>query len=244
MDKSNNEQDQQRGLDQTQLNSQEVSQASSSSVQTPPQRSWLSRYGYSLVMLVICIAMGSYILMRDGKTEELPVVGPGTEFSYPDIEGNEVTLSNTNGKARLLYFFFANCPDVCPPTTFVMSQVQDELKEDGLFGEEVQFLSVSIDPTHDTPEVLKEYSDRYGADPNGWEFLRGDEQETFDLAKKYGMMAGKDKDGNFFHSNLIALLDKDGQIRELISANDYIPMEDEEEELAPSDMVKIIKSVL
>lgn len=195
-------------------------------------------------MLAICIVMGAYIFMRDGKADELPMQGKGAEFSYSDIEGNEVTLSNTNGKARLLYFFFANCPDVCPPTTFVMSQVQDELKEDGVFGDEVQFLSVSIDPTHDTPEVLKEYSERFEADPNGWKFLRGDEQETAELARKYQILVTKDKEGNFGHMNLIVLLDKDGQIRKWISANDYIETGDGGEKLTSSDMAKLIKSVL
>ncbi|WP_373230281.1 SCO family protein [Cohnella sp.] len=207
-------------------------------------RSWIRRYGYSVIMLAVCIAMGAYILMRDGKADELPVQGPGTEFSYTDIEGNEVALSNTNGKARLLYFFFANCPDVCPPTTFVMSQVQDELKEDGVFGDEVQFLSVSIDPTRDTPEVLKEYSERFEADPNGWKFLRGDEQETAALARKYQILVEKDKEGNFSHMNLIVLMDKNGQIRDWISANDYIETGDGGEKLTPSDMAKLIKSVL
>jgi protein SCO1/2 len=208
------------------------------------QRSWLRRYGFSLFMLAICIAMGAYILLKDGKADELPIQGPGAEFAYSDIEGNEVTLSNTNGKARLLYFFFANCPDVCPPTTFVMSQVQDELIADGLFGDKVQFLSVTIDPTRDTPEVLKEYSERFEADPNGWKFLHGDEQKTAELAREYQILVNKDKEGNFGHMNLIVLLDKDGNIREWISANDYIEMGDGEEKLTSSDMAKLIKSVL
>lgn len=206
------------------------------------QRSWLKRYGFSLVVLGLCIVMGYYILQQQNKEDELPAQGQGAEFSYTDTEGANVTLTGTNGKARLLYFFFANCPDVCPPTTFLMSQVQDELKEDGVFGDEVQFLSVTIDPTHDTPEVLKEYAERFKADPSGWKFLRGDEKETADLARKYQILVTKDDKGNFGHMNLIVLLDKEGQIRDWISANDYI--EEGENNLSPSDMAKKIKSVL
>lgn len=247
MDESKKEHEQIQ--DQNQLSTEESLQGSadlnaSLGDQKPLQRSWVRRYGYSLIMLAICMAMGAYILMRDNNADELLNQGPGTEFSYTDITGNEVSLSNTNGKARLLYFFFANCPDVCPPTTFVMSQVQDELKEDGLFGDEVQFLSVSIDPTRDTPEVLKKYSERFDADPNGWKFLRGDEQETAELARKYQILVNKDKDGNFGHMNLIVLLDKDGNIRDWISANDYIELGDGQEKLTPSDMANLIKSVL
>jgi protein SCO1/2 len=207
-----------------------------------PQRSWIKRYGFSLIVLSLCIAMGTYILMKQNMGDELPVRGKGADFTYTDTEGNAVSLSSTNGKARLLYFFFASCPDICPPTTALMSQVQDELKNDGVFGNKVEFLSVTIDPTHDTPEVLKEYAGRFDADPNGWKFLRGDEKATAELARKYEILVDKDNEGNFSHMNLIVLLDKDGQIREWISANDYI--EQGADNLAPSDMAKMIKSVL
>ncbi|MFC4303857.1 SCO family protein [Cohnella boryungensis] len=212
----------------------------SESVQTP--KPWLRRYGFSLVLLVLCAVMGYFILQQNNKKDELPVQGQGAEFSYTDVNGENVTLSNTNGKARLLYFFFANCPDVCPPTTFLMSQVQDELKEDGVFGKEVEFLSVTIDPERDTAENLKEYASRFDADPEGWKFLRGEEQETAEMARKYQILVNKDDEGNFGHMNLIVLLDKDGQIRDWISANDYI--EEGENRRSPSDMAKIIKSVL
>jgi protein SCO1/2 len=205
-----------------------------------PQRSWLRRYGFSMFVLALCLVMGYYILMQQNKKDELPVQGKGAEFSYTDSDGANVTLSNTNGKARLLYFFFASCPDVCPPTTFLMSQVQDVLKEDGVFGDKVEFLSVTIDPTHDTPEVLKEYAKRFNADPSGWKFLRGDEKGTADLALKYQIPVIKGDDGSFSHMNLIVLLDKQGQIRDWISLNDY----QGDKSLTPKDMAKKIESLL
>jgi protein SCO1/2 len=204
--------------------------------------SWLRRYGFSLLVLALCLVMGYYILMQQNKKNELPVQGKGAEFSYTDSDSANVTLSNTNGKARLLYFFFASCPDVCPPTTFLMSQVQDVLKKDGVFGNKVEFLSVTIDPTHDTPEVLKDYAKRFNADPSGWKFLRGDEKGPADLALKYQIQVIKGDDGSFSHMNLIVLLDKQGQIRDWISLNDYIDQGDKN--LTPKDMAKKIESLL
>ncbi len=190
--------------------------------------------------------MGYYIIMQQNKSEAdetMPAQGLGAEFSFADSDGNTVTLSGTNGKTRLLYFFFASCPDVCPPTTALMSKVQDELKADGVFGSEVEFLSVTIDPDNDTPEVLKEYAERFDADPSGWKFLRGDDQkETAALARKYQIDAGKNEDGSFYHMNLIVLLDKEGQMRDWISLNDY--MDQGEDNLTPADMAKKIKSLL
>jgi len=152
------------------------------------QKPWIQRYGFSLIVLALCLVMGYFILQQQNKEDELPVQGKGAEFSYTDMNGETVTLSGTNGKARLLYFFFANCPDVCPPTTFVMSQVQDQLKEEGIFGKDVEFLSVTIDPERDTPELLKDYSERFDADPAGWKFLRGDEEATKKLAREYQIL--------------------------------------------------------
>lgn len=195
-----------------------------------------------MVVLGLCLVMGYYILMQQNKKDELPVQGKGAEFSFTDSDGANVTLSGSNGKARLLYFFFASCPDVCPPTTFLMSQVQDVLKEDGVFGDKVEFLSVTIDPTHDTPEVLKDYAKRFNADPNGWKFLRGDEKGTADLAHKYEILVTKGDDGSFGHMNLIVLLDKEGQIRDYITLTDYL--EQGAKNLTAKDMAKKIESLL
>jgi len=110
-----------------------------------------------------------------------------------------------------------------------------------LFGKDVQFLSVTIDPERDTPELLRKYAEQFEADPEGWKFLRGDEKETADLARKYQILVQKDNDGNFGHMNLIVLLDKKGQIRDWISANDFIDMEGTGERLSPSEITKKIK---
>lgn len=197
------------------------------------------KYVFPLIVLGVCLALGGYLLYSQYGSSKYE---KGADFSYTDIEGNNVTLKNTNGKARVLYFFFSHCPDVCPPSTFLLSQVQEELKKEGLFGKEVQFLSVTIDPERDTPERLKEFGDSFEVDYSGWKFLRGDEKETAELARKYQVMVAKDAEGNFGHSNLFILLDKKGQIREWISANDYFMYGDKN--LPLSDLVQRIKKVL
>ena len=60
-------------------------------------------------------------------------------------------------------FIYTSCPDVCPLLTEKMAQVQDELGPD--FGPRVAFVSITVDPEHDTPEVLKDYAESHGADP-------------------------------------------------------------------------------
>src|SRR5690625_6350501 len=67
---------------------------------------------------------------------------------------------------------YTNCTIVCPTTTPNMVSVQNELKNDGLTP---QIISFSIDPSFDTPEVLKDYADDFGADLDHWSFLTGNE---------------------------------------------------------------------
>ena len=203
--------------------------------ETTPRNKFL----FPLIVLGICLVLAGYIFWNQYGTSKYP---QGADFSYTDLSGETVTLKNTNGDVRLLYFFYSYCPDVCPPTTYLLSQAQDELKQEGLFGSKVKFLSVTIDPTRDTPERLQEFSDQFDVDSSGWKFLRGDEKATFELANKYQILATKDDEGNFGHANLIVLLDKKGKIRDWISANDYFMYG--EDNLPISDLVQKIKDLV
>lgn len=198
-----------------------------------------NKFIFPLIVLGICVVLAGYILWNQFGSSKYP---QGADFSYTDISGETVTLKNTNGSVRILYFFFSHCPDVCPPSTFLLSQVQEELKKEGLFGDKVKFLSVTIDPERDTPERLREFGEQFDADFNGWKFLRGDEKETAELARKYQILVTKDDEGNFGHSNLFLLLDKKGKIREWISANDYFMYGDQN--LPLSDLVGKIKNLV
>lgn len=181
-----------------------------------PVKPWYVRYGFSLALFALLLVLIAWLLIRQQQAGKLPDLGAAPDFTYQDIDGKDVSMSSLDGKVRLVYFFFTNCPDVCPPTTFMLSQVQNKLKEDGEFGKSVDIVSVTIDPTRDTPEALRKFGDKFGADYAGWKFLRGDEAETADLATKYGLIAVKDADGFFSHANLIVLVDKKGRMRERI----------------------------
>lgn len=182
----------------------------------PAAKPFARRYGFPIAVLLLCLALGGYLLWSQNSGSKLPDLGAAPDFTYQDIDGNSLQMSALNGKVRLVYFFYTNCPDVCPPTTFMLSQVQEKLKADGQFGSDVDIVSVTIDPERDTPEVLRKFGDKFEADYNGWKFLRGDEAETADLAKKYGLLAVKGEDGFFSHANLIVLVDKKGRMRQQI----------------------------
>lgn len=176
----------------------------------------LKKYKWTWIMLAICVILAGYLLWSSFAKPKLPVIGTVAPFSLENVDGNNVALEDTNGKVRLFYFFFSNCPDVCPVTTLRLSQVQDELKEKGLFGKDATIVSVTFDPERDTRERLKEFGDKFKADYSGWYFLRGDQQQVIDLAmNSFKILVNPDRDGNFVHMDLIGLVDRKGNIREM-----------------------------
>ncbi|MCM3129780.1 MULTISPECIES: SCO family protein [unclassified Paenibacillus] len=181
------------------------------------------KYIWTWILLLIAAAMAGYLIYNalDLGEEAFPVAGEVTDFSMENVDGSTVSLSDTEGKVRLFYFYFTSCPDVCPVTTFSMSQVQELLKEDGTFGRDASFVSISFDPEVDTREKIKEFADRFKADYSGWYFLRGDAEETKQLARdSFKIIIEGDKADNFVHANYIGLVDKDNNLRKVYNASD------------------------
>ncbi|HKS41795.1 MAG TPA: SCO family protein, partial [Blastocatellia bacterium] len=95
------------------------------------------------------------------------------------------------GKTVAINFIFTTCTTICPPLTATFRKVQQELGE--RVGRDIQMISVSVDPTTDVPERLKEFSAKFKAGP-GWTFVTGDKQEISALLKALGTNAGDRND--------------------------------------------------
>lgn len=176
----------------------------------------LKKYKWTWILLAICVVLAGYLLWDSFAKPKLPVIRPVESFNLENVDGKNVTLEDTNGKVRLFYFFFSSCPDVCPVTTFRLSQVQDVLKEKGLFAKDASIVSISFDPERDTREKIKAFGDKFKADYSGWYFLRGDQQKIMDLAmNSFKILINQDRDGNFVHMDLIGLVDREGNLREI-----------------------------
>ncbi|GGG01084.1 SCO family protein [Paenibacillus aceti] len=176
----------------------------------------LKKYKWTWILLAVCIILAGYLLWTTYAKPKLPVIRPVASFSMENVDGRNITLEDTNGKVRLFYFFFSNCPDVCPVTTFRLSQVQDLLKDKGLFTSDAEIISISFDPERDSREAIKAFGDKFKADYSGWYFLRGDQQKTIDLAmNSFKILINKDQNNNFVHMDLIGLVDRDGNLREI-----------------------------
>jgi protein SCO1/2 len=184
---------------------------------------FIKKHSFKIAVLALCAAMGIYLLFTYvwKPAEPLPVIQAAPAFEMTDIDGNTVSLESTNGKVRLVYFYFANCPDVCPPTTFLLSEVQEKLREQGTLGKEAELISITFDPERDTPEAIREFAGNTFAEFDGWHFLRGEEDATIELARNFEVGVKKDEVNNsYIHFNVITLVDDKGQIREWINGSD------------------------
>jgi protein SCO1/2 len=126
-------------------------------------------------------------------------------------DNKPVSLADFRGKVVALTFIYTGCPDICPLLTQKMVDVQDALGDK--FGTKIAFISISFDPERDTPAVLKDYAQFWGAKPEGWSFLTGSLEAVRDVTRRYGVFFAKKEDGSVEHSQLTTLVDADGQMR-------------------------------
>lgn len=145
--------------------------------------------------------------------KELPVLGNGkiVPFGFIDQNGDTVTEKTVEGKIYVADFFFTTCPTICPKMKNEMLRVLDAYQNN----ERVAILSHTIDPEHDTREVLKEFADRLDIKGNQWHFLTGDKDSIYGMAERYMISAEEDPSapGGFAHSGAFILVDGQRQIR-------------------------------
>jgi protein SCO1/2 len=146
-----------------------------------------------------------------GGDKRLPVIGPAPPFALISQDGMPVTLGDLRGKVVAVTFIYTGCPDICPLLTQKMVEVQDELGAQ--FGAKIAFVSITLDPERDTPEVLKDYAQFWGAKLDGWAFLTGSPKAVRDVTRDYGVFFAKKEDGSVDHTQLTSLVDTDGQMR-------------------------------
>ena len=100
-------------------------------------------------------------------------IGPAPRTVLVDSAGKPFDLASLKGKVVLVSFVYTTCNGSCPATTSSLVRIQKTLEQAKLWGNSVEFVSITLDPKRDTPEVLKRYGQLFGADVPGWHFLTG-----------------------------------------------------------------------
>jgi protein SCO1/2 len=168
-------------------------------------------FSRALALLTLAVFATPALAHKAGSDKPLPVIGPAPQFALTSQEGTPVKLADFRGKVVALTFIYTACPDICPLLTQKMVDIQDTLGPD--FGTKVAFVSVTLDPERDTPEVLKDYAQFWGAKTGGWVFLTGSLEAIRDVTRRYGVFFAKKEDGSVDHTQLTTVVDADGQMR-------------------------------
>jgi protein SCO1 len=142
-----------------------------------------------------------------------------TSFELLNQNDEVFSEKNLEGKIYVADFFFTTCPTICPSMSAQMKRVHDQFKDDNDFS----IISHSVMPEVDTPEVLKAYASRYGADTSKWIFLTGEKKIIYDLARKSYFAAtseGLGDEFDFIHTENFILVDKEKRIRGFYDGTD------------------------
>lgn len=160
--------------------------------------------GYSLFQLTALRAAGAAEAeLRGTLLDNPPQVNDITLTSFG---GERRSLADFEGKLVLVFFGFTNCPDVCPLTMGRLARIYRDLGEP----EDVQVVMITVDPEHDTPEVLQEYLGRFHPDFVG---LTGTPAEVANATRSFFIGYRDLQDQGFIHTDTVAMLDRSGHMR-------------------------------
>jgi len=164
----------------------------------------LSFYGLTAITL---ITFGTYFVLSLPESDPLPILGEVSNFELTDSQGESFNQNQLKGKIWIADFIFTTCAGPCP----VMTSQLASLCRSYLLEKDVHFVSVTVNPDYDSPQVLQEYAKKFNADPARWHFLTG----TKDSIRKLAVNELKvgTKEDLVFHSTQFVLIDQNLKIR-------------------------------
>ncbi|MCB0360168.1 MAG: SCO family protein [Bdellovibrionales bacterium] len=178
--------------------------------------------GHRLALFVITfgclIALGTLAtrVQQHANREALPKIAPAPEFELIDSQNHSFQSSSLAGSVYVVHFFFTSCRGPCPITGANVAALQQQFASNP----RVRFVSISVDPSHDTTEVLQLYASQFGADPRHWTFLTGSRDDISTIAVS-GFKVGVDTNASpIVHTTKLVLVDHNGIIRGYFDGTD------------------------
>jgi protein SCO1/2 len=186
-----------------------------------------------LITGIILLAVGIIFFVtqiqdhQEIVAENLPEYFEAPEFELINCTEVQVTNADLKGTVWLVDFIFTRCTGPCPIMTQKMVNIQKALKENALWPE-VKLVSISVDPEYDTPQILKEYADKWGADTEAWFFLTGPADSTLQLIREgFNITAQKESSEhmghgmpNILHNTSFLLIDQSGIVRKILALDE------------------------
>ena len=174
-----------------------------------------------LATVVVGIASAPSLLSAEEAKppccRELPTSAPFTDRSIYQLEskwtsdlGREVPLGILRGRVQVVAMIFTTCESTCPVIVDDMKHLQQALPEK--LRDKVDFLLISFDSERDTPEVLHAFREKMRLPTEHWTLLRGGTDDVREIAALLGVNFQKDTRGQFMHSNIITVLNGEGEV--------------------------------
>lgn len=194
------------------------------------------RITFIIVIVVIGIVIAYFMTLQQKADKPLPIIQPKDvkkemvhedllnkgrghrvgDFAFKNQFGDVVTTDSIKGKVVITEYFFTTCGTICPKMTEQMTRIQDRFRNHP----EVKIVSFTVNPEHDTVEVMHEYANKYGAERGQWHFLTGEKEKLYSLARtsffvlKPAEAANTgDVGSDFIHTNNFVLVDQKLRIR-------------------------------
>jgi protein SCO1/2 len=177
-----------------------------------------------IIISAFIIIAATSMFSCENSSRKLPILGERDfingdsvfhtipDFSLINQDSLPITNKTYEGKIYIADFFFTTCPTICPVMKKQMLRVYEKYKENPKIG----ILSHTIDPRHDSVQVLKEYATRLGIDGTMWNFVTGDKSKIYKLGEKsYYITAREDSTaaGEIIHSGAFILVDTKRRVR-------------------------------
>jgi len=145
------------------------------------------------------------------------VLGDVPKFTLTDQQGNTVTRADMRGHVWIADFMFTRCNGICPVLVRSMRAVRDATQNKPYY-DNLRLVSFTVNPAHDTPDVLREYAQTHNADSDNWRFLTaGERAPMWTLIEDGFMLPVEHTPENtampFSHSGQLVLIDKQSRIR-------------------------------
>jgi protein SCO1/2 len=158
---------------------------------------------------------------RNGKNVTDTIWHKVKDISFTNQLGKKVNLYDLHGKIIVLDFFFTRCPSICPGLAKSMKRLQDSFKQNDSI---VQFISISIDPVHDSVQQLRKFADRFNINHDTWWMVTGKKDEIYDFAlhEVRANIADPGVDTAFIHTENFFLLDTNHIVRGFYNGFDTV----------------------
>ncbi len=175
---------------------------------------WLGLVKHTFNFLPYYGPKETVVIERDGSQVIDTIYATIPDFDLVDRHGKPFTQADVAGRIIIADFFFTRCTTICPKMGVQLQQLQLKLNDAAY--DDVVFLSHTVDPEHDTPEVLDAYARKLEADDRRWKFLTGTATDIYRLGNTGYLLSALEDSASaeqFLHDSRLVLVDKERHIR-------------------------------